>query len=320
MKKLQSISVIIFCAIALFFASCKKSSSTDITISDVSHAQIHSEDEAVVDGETDNVDNDIDNTVASSIKLCGIGNVYGNSVNHLPPDADTNNPANSATKIILTFNGTVGCRKRTGTITIELLNKPKWVEPGAVLKYTFTNFKVEDICRSRSITINGERFVTNVNGGNLVRLRLGQVTGNALLHRIKNGASGLVVDFTDSSGTKTANWNAARKRTMTFDADVFYLTIDGDTTRNGVPNTVSWGTTRLGKSYQTSITNSISANTHCGLWKPTSGTVLHTVGTFPVTVQYGLDLHGNPSAGCPNFYQVSWTLNGTIASKIFQYR
>ena len=323
MKKITNLFTICACCLSLFAVSCKKSSSDNSTTTeDVAEAKVHSDDAVNFDGESDAVDDDVDNTVASSAKFCGAF-IFNNGINHIPFDVDTTNAVNSTSRIILTFNGNIApgqCRKRTGTITIDLLNAPKWVETNAVLRYTFTNFKVQDVCKGKSITLNGERYVTNVSGGNLVRLKLGGI--NSLVHKIRNGANGLSVTFTDSSSSKTAVWNAARKTEIKFDSlsNGFYYTVNGDSTLNGIQYTASWGNTRNGKAYTTVINNAIKSNTVCKLWRPTVGLTTHTVGNFSFTTLFGLDANGSAvTSGCATHYKVSWQIGGG-GSNIIAYK
>lgn len=309
-------AVAMLCCFSLITISCKKNTSNnDTTVDESTQARVQSDDATTVDGETESVDDDVNNTVASSARFCGLGNIFAVG-NHLPPDADTSNPGNTANRIIITYNGTtIGCRKRTGTITIDLLNAPKWVEAGAILKYTFANFKVENVCTNRSVKINGERYVTNVNGGNLVRLKAGLVP--MLKHKIRTGTIGLEATFTDSSGARTAVWNVARLTTINYLTDNYYFNAAGDTTINNKPATESWGTTRFGNPYQTVFTSSIKSNTNCKLWKPTAGSVIHSVGNFNSIVQLGLNASGNPVGpnDCATHYRVTWTLaNGTSSA------
>ena len=306
----------LLCCFSLIAISCKKNTtSNDVSVDESTQARIQSEDAITVDGETESADDDVNNTVASSARFCGLGNVFAIG-NHLPFDADTSNPGNVANRIIITYNGTtIGCKKRTGTITIDLLNAPKWVEAGAILKYTFTNFKIENVCTNRSVKINGERFVTNVNGGNLVRLKAGLVA--MLKHKIRTGAIGLEATFTDSSGSRTAVWNVARLTTISYLTDNYYFNAASDTTINNKPATESWGTTRFGNAYQTVFANPIKSNTSCKLWRPTAGIVTHSVGNFNSTVEFGLNASGNivgPN-DCATHYRITWTLaNGTSST------
>jgi hypothetical protein len=318
-------AVVSLCCFSLIATSCKKNTSNnDATVDESTQARVHSDDATTVSTETESVDDDVNNTVASSARFCGLGNVFGIG-NHLPYDADTSNPGNTANRIIITYNGTtIGCRKRTGTVTIDLLNAPKWVEAGAILKYTFTNFKVENVCTNRSVRINGERYVTNVNGGNLVRLKAGLVP--MLKHKIRTGVIGLEATFTDSSGSKTAVWNVARLTTITYatNNNSYYLDAAGDTTIANKPATESWGTTRFGNPYQTVFTAPVKANTFCRLWKPTAGVVTHSVGNYNALVEFGLNASGNPVGpnDCATHYRVTWTLaNGTNSTpKLIEYK
>jgi hypothetical protein len=325
MKTLKSSFFITLFSVMLFAVSCKKNTNNATTTEDAVETKIQSNDAAYVDGETESVDDDVNNVAALSSKFCGVDNVFpsGTTLGHLPPDADTANPlGNTASRIILTYNGhgSVGCRKRTGTITIDLLNATRWVEPGAVLRYTFTNFKIEDTCKQKSIMFNGERFVTNVSGGNLFKLRRGDK--DKLVHKIRTGANGMQVTFVDSGVSKTANWNVAKLDSIRFTADVFYFWVNGDTTINNIANTSSWGTTRNGKAYQTWISNTIKANTHCLFWRPTAGLVNHNVGNVSSNVLYGLDAFGNAvaSGNCATHFKLSWQIGSASGNSLIAYR
>ncbi|MBS4043836.1 MAG: hypothetical protein KGZ59_08485 [Chitinophagaceae bacterium] len=316
-------ALILVCCFSLFSIACKKATS-DVNVTDEVQASVQSDDDEMFQSETETVDDDITNSLSSSARFCGAGNVFVGG-NFLPPDVDTSNPGNIANRMVFTFNGTVhGCRKRTGTITVDLLYANKWIEPGATLRIKFTNFKVEDVCRNRSITINGERLNTNVNGGNLFRLSINQIS--MLRHRIRTGTIGIEATFTDSSGSKTAVWNVAKNKTATFtvNPNKYNFEVSGDTTINGKVNTAAWGTTRFGKSYQTVYTSSVKSNTHCKVWRPTSGLVAHTVGAQTVQVVYGLNAQGNPvgPGDCATHFKVYWTNNNTSVtnSRLVAYR
>ena len=199
---------VVVCCFAMLNIGCKKNTTDTTTVDQATQARIQSNDAATVQGETDGVDDDVNNSTAASERFSGAGNVFATATG-IPDGTVTLPNPGAAAKIIIIYNGTpVGCRKRTGTLTIDLINGNHWVDSGAVLKYTFTNFKVENTCTGKSITINGERFVTNVLGSNLYRLHSGLVS--LLKHKIRTGASGYHVTFTDSSGSKTAVWNVAR--------------------------------------------------------------------------------------------------------------
>lgn len=317
-------ALIVVCCFAVLSIACKKNTTDSTTVDQASQARVQSNDAAIVQGESNGVDDDVNNSAAASERFCGAGNVF-NTPNPIP-DGTATLPSSStaAAKIVIVYNGTpVGCRKRTGTLTIDLVNGNRWVDSGAVLKYTFTNFKVENTCTGKSITINGDRYVTNVFGGNLFRLKNGLVS--LLKHKIRTGTSGYQVTFTDSSGSKTAVWNIARSTSITYKTTGnigYYFEANGDTTIAGIAKTESWGNTRYGNPYQTIFSGAVKANTYCGLWKATAGTVIHTIASTAITVDYGLNILGNQVGvnDCANFFKVTWLLaNGATGNQLFAY-
>jgi hypothetical protein len=313
---LKTIYTLCFFVIAL--TACKKNTTTATVVEETTQAKVQSDDASIFAGETESADDDVNNAAATSERFCGVGNVYNIPFTLL--DGTITLPTATSSKLYITYNGNnVGtCKKRTGTITIELVNGTRWVDVGAILKYTFINFKVENICTNRSIKINGERYVTNVSGGNLFKLRNGIIT--SLKHKIRTGSTGLQATFTDStSNALTAIWNIARLTTIEYDAsnNRYYFNAAGDTTIYNKANTESWGTTRYGNSYQTVYSTSVKANTGCKLWRPTAGELIHYVNNTTISVKYGLNILGNPVGAndCAEYFKVNWLLaNGTTGS------
>ncbi len=307
-------ALMMICCVALFSVACKKATSDDLIPDEPTQARVQSDDAALVQGETESVDDDVSGALSSSAKFSGDGNVFAASSENFSTDMDTTNVGNNASRTIITYSGTLnGCRKRTGTITIDLLNAHRWIMPGATIRIKFTNYKVENVCTNRSVTINGERFLTNVYGGNRYTLKKG--ISALLKHRVRTGAFGIEAKFTDSSGIKTAVWNVAKLTQITFNTipgtilGKYNFSINGDTTINGRANTESWGTTRFGTPYQTVFTSPIQANTVCKLWKPTSGEVKHHTGSHFSMVNFGLNSNGLPvgAGDCATHFRVSWT-------------
>ena len=297
--------------------SCKKAVDAvvdNVDASNTSKAKTQSIDASFVNGETDQTDNDVNNSASASAKMSGAGN---NNTSNGVPDASIDSSSSLKT-ITINYNGTqVGCKKRTGSITVDLISGNRWVDVGAVIKYTFNNFKVFNTCTNKSVTISGTRTVTNVLGGNLYTLAL--LRSPKLTHKVRASYN---VTFVDSNGTtKTAQWNVARKTDIIYANSFFGFTSSGDTTYSGLSSVESWGTTRDGYNYTTQFTTPIVSNTGCGVWKPTAGVVIHTVASFPFTVQYGLDASGNQvTAGCAAYYKVSWlTIAGATVSALFPY-
>lgn len=310
--------------LAISFIACKKSTNDTTIVEEATQARVQTDDATIVQGETESADDDVNNVAASSERFCGSGNIFGGPSILADATITTSLPG-TASKITITYNGNTNpnspCRKRTGTIVIELLNAPKWIEPGATLKYTFINFKVENVCTNRSVIINGERYVTNVKGGNLFKLHSHSI--DSLQHRVRTGSIGLEATFTDSSGSKTAVWNVARNTVIRNIADTYFFTTSGDTTLNGYANTESWGTTRFGSAYQTVFSASIKANTFCKLWKPTAGEVVHHVGNFTAIVKFGLNAQGNPVGAndCATNYRVTWVAaSGVSNTSLLTYK
>ncbi len=313
------VTVVIVSSVAI--VSCKKTienitNSVDNT--NAASAKTQSADASLVNPEMEQTDNDVDNVVSTSAKMCGAGNIFTNTTNVLPPDV-TVDATTSKQTLTITFNGTLygGCRKRTGTITVDLNNASRWIDSGAVLHYTFTNFKVVNTCTNKTITINGYRELTNLSGGNFFTLTTFKTL--KLTHKIRGNYS---LAFTDASGnTDSANWNVARNTTITYSNPTYTVLTSGDTTISGIQQVESYGTTRNGSSYTTAFTTSIMSNTTCGLWKPTAGVVAHKVGLFAFGVQYGVDSTGTQVlSGCAGYYKISWpTVAGTTATAIIPY-
>jgi len=314
-------------SITIFSISCKKKT-TDVvnTLEEAIQARVQSDDATMLQGETQNVDDEVNNATSTSERFCGIGNIYNVPFNLY--DAIIDLPTTNSGKLTITYNGVVNsgdCKKRTGVITVELVKGVRWVDIGAILKYTFINFKVENICSNQSIKVNGERYITNVNGGNLFRLKNSAVT--SLKHKVRTGLNGLDITFTDSSNiSRTAVWNVARISTIEFDSarNKYNFNSAGDTIINGKINTESWGTTRYGNPYITVFSIPVKANTFCKLWRPTSGEISHYVGNTTVTVKYGLNALGSPVGqnDCAGFFKVNWVLSNGISGSqpLAQYR
>ena len=325
---MKIISLKQFCIAVLSIAivsitSCKKA---DVTIlEEATQARVQSDDATMIQGETESAEDDVNNATASSERFCGAGNFYNTPFSL--QDATINFPTATSNIISIVYNGNIvlnSCKKRTGTITIELVNGTRWLEVGAKLRYTFTNFKVENTCSNRSIKINGERYVTNINGGNLFKLQNGSIT--SLKHKVRTGINGLVITFTDSLNTVlNANWNIARLTTIEYNAtkNKYNFSAAGDTIINGKNNTESWGFNRYGNIYITTFTTPVNANTNCKLWRPTSGEINHFVSNTTITVKYGLNALGNQvgTNDCAGFYKVSWVLsNGINGGQLYAYR
>ena len=281
------------------------------------------EDANEIKSESDNVNNDINSSINNtsiggrtsasySSELCGV----------------TIDSSQIANKILFyNFDGTTPCfspsRTRSGQIKVELINGTSWKNVGAVLKISYINFKVTKLSNNNSITFNGTKTLKNVNGINWLTFLLG--TSN-----FKFQERALNVQVTFSDGTQ-ATWNSARLTTWDYiqanaTPGIPYgyvkFTSNGDTALSSTQNVDSWGLNRNNQSFITFYNAPWISNSYCGFWRPTSGSVNHSVvGANNFSLQLGVDQSGNPSTlPCAYGYKVSWTpTGGTAQSQIISY-
>ena len=208
-------------------------------------------------------------------------------------------------KLTITYDGTtnVGGRTRSGSIILQLAGAgtTKWHTAGAVLTITFNNYKATRLSDNKSITINGSKTITNVNGGSFTTLSIG--TGS-LVHKMRS--SNMMITFDDNT---QRTWSVARTRTITRQSNGFTISTVGDTTISGTPNVAAWGTTRLNSTFYSAITSPVIWNTANCLYAPVSG--VRVVGGISraLTITYGVDSNGNAATGssCPYGVKLAWT-------------
>jgi hypothetical protein len=280
------------------------------------------EDANEIKSESDNVDNDINSSINNtsiggrtsasySSELCGV----------------TIDSSQIANKILFyNFDGSTPCfspsRTRGGQIKVELINGNSWKNVGAVLKLTYINFKIIKLSNNKSIQFNGVKTLKNVNGINWFTF-LTSVSNFKFQERALN------VNVTFENGDQ-ATWNSARTTTWDYIAanvtpgipyGYVKFTSNGDTIRNNISNTDSWGTNRNGQIFQTYYQSPWVSNSYCGFWRPISGNLSHQVGIYNLGLQLGVNQNGDPSTlTCAYGYKVSWTpLGGTAQTLINSY-
>ncbi len=280
------------------------------------------EDANDIKSESDNVDNDINSSINNtsiggrtsasySSELCGV----------------TIDSSQIANKILFyNFDGTTPCfspsRTRGGQIKVELVNGNSWKDAGAVLKLTYVNFKITKLSNNKSIQFNGVKTLKNVNGINWF-------TFLTSASNFKFQERALNVNVTFENGDQ-AIWNSARITTWDYIAanvtpgipyGYVKFTSNGDTIRNNVSNTDSWGTNRNGQIFHTYYQSPWVSNSYCGFWRPVSGSLSHQVGIYNLGLQLGVNQNGDPSTlSCAYGYKVSWTpLGGTAQTLINSY-
>jgi outer membrane murein-binding lipoprotein Lpp len=314
MKKKIQFFATAFIASALIFTACKKNAKDEVDYA--TELSAHSDDQNRFSNETDALAND-DNTVLENYASFN-GRV--DNVTVLPCDASITSidSTSSTKKITITFNGTAcpgAARTRTGTVVLTMPLATRWKDAGAVLTDTIKNLKITRLSDGKSITINGTRTITNVNGSRLRDLVLGTTT--TIIHTI--ASSNMSVTFDDGS---VRTWQVARKRVFTGSGANIIITTTGNATVDGVANAAEWGTNRFGNAFVTAITQPLVVSGFCG-FRLTSGQVTHNRLVATAVVTFGLDANGNAVTSCPTgpfYFKLVWTgITGVVRTVIAPY-
>jgi hypothetical protein len=166
-----------------------------------------------------------------------------------------------------------------------------------------------------TLKINGVKTLENVNGHDWLAWALGNVD---IVYRERALNVQAVWD-----NTATATWNLARRTTWEYNPSTTDITFTavGDSTVNGYSTTDSWGVNRYGYAFTTYYTSPIISDTHCGLWRPNSGELVHHVNSKDYTITLGVDHNGNPHTGdCGYGFKVTWIPTvGSQTSVVISY-
>jgi hypothetical protein len=288
--------------VAFSLANCSKAKTTSAN----SNAQQHNEDVTNIKSESDNVNTDVNNVMA---QISAFGkNSQAQSVSVCGATIDTSGATGPQPYVTLIFDGTTVCpnpsRIRSGSIKIQLVSGSHWSSVGAVAVLTYTNYKVTyPSLNNHSLTFNGNKYLTDVNGINWVTYYL---TG-AVTATLKERTYNMTVSFDNSA--QTSNWNCARLSTWkASNYTTFSATVNGDTTIGG--KTIdSWGQTRYGTNFTTQMVQPWQSGTTCGWWYPTSGNYTSVTDSFTVSALLGVNSSGNQvSSGCAYGFKLSWSL------------
>jgi hypothetical protein len=267
-------------------------------------------DGAVTDGNTAMSSNSLMNgRVASG---AAAGDVCGASV-------DTTQRSQGI--LTLTFDGTSNCNGhiRTGKLKLTLqgyTSGKRWSDVGAVMSTEFTNYNVKRVSDNKSLTYNGVVNVTNVSGGNIVKLVLGMQPN--VIHKVDG--TNLSVKFDDG---KISNFNLSRQYTHTYSNSIYEIKGEGTGTQNGISNIENWGTTREGDGFTSQVVEPVIWNSTCSGHKPAKGKLDIQVESkdFGLMTTLGVDASGNVvTSGCPWGYKVEWSLGNKSGSKLFKYQ
>jgi hypothetical protein len=288
MKKIVIYSLGLFLGSSLFFTACQKTNTTDSTSTEnLTESKVHSDDQALVADETDEITTDASTSVENVIAISG--NLVAN---YFPPPCNatiTYDTLNAVRTITITYNGLNcnGTRTRTGVVTISIPAGVLWRNAGAQLTITYTNLKITRVSDGKSITINGSKLITNVSGGLLRNLAtLGTIT-----HTITS--PGMSITFDNGS---VRSWQIAKKRVFTYNNGMV-ITTTGTHTEGNTNGVSEWGTNRFGNAFVTAIVDPMVIRQDCN-FRLTSGHIQHSRLLRTVDVTFGLDANGNPTT-CP---------------------
>jgi len=301
-------------AMSVVFTSCKKTDTVDNT-DNSNELSTHSEDQARVSGDVDDVADDVNGVVDGFDAFTG-SRTY-NTDN--PNSVICNGTAvldSTATdrRITITYNGVncVGNRIRDGIVIVTMPLATRWRDVGAVITVTTQSLRITRVRDNRSITISGTQTYTNVSGGLLRNLpTLGTVT-----HDINS--AGITVTFDNNS---QRSWQVARRRVFTYNNGVV-ITVTGRHTDGNITGISEWGTNRFGNNFVTSISQPMVVRQDCN-FRLVSGEVKHQKLSASIVTTFGLDSAGIPT-GCPGtgtyYFKTVWTgVNGVVRTVILPY-
>jgi hypothetical protein len=311
MKKKIQVLLAVFAAGTLCFTACKKNSNE---VDYAAELSAHSDDQSRFSNETDEIANDANNAIDGYTAFNGrIDNSANTAI--LPCNVTAVvDSVSSPKKITLTYNGLncAGTRTRVGTVVLTLPANVRWKDAGAVLTVQYQNLKITRVSDGKSVTINGTKTITNVNGGLIRNL----ATSSPITHRI--ASTGMTITFDDGS---QRTWQIAKQRVFTYSNGIV-ITTTGTGTVDGATNVSEWGTNRYGNPFVTSITQALVVRQDCN-FRLTTGVVTHTRLAATAVVTFGLDASGNatscPGTG-PYYFKLVWTgINGIVRTVILPY-
>ena len=300
-KQISYLSVLILSA-GLFFSSCKKENKTETDAT--AEFQTQSDDQAQFTTETDAVSDDAN----AAIETVGGSYAGERPMNPVVPldlpchaSLAVDTVSNPRT-ITINYNG-ANCsntRIRTGSVIISFAPGFRWAIAGQQYTVTTQNLKITRLRDNKSITINGEKTVTNVSGG---RLRNLATRVNPIVHDITS--SGINVTFND--GTQR-NWQIAKRRTFTYDNGIV-IAVSGTHSAGVVTGIAEWGTNRAGNAFTSAILEPMVVKQSCD-FRLVSGKLQHTGPAVTTITTFGLDAAGFPVTSCPSgvfYYKLVWT-------------
>lgn len=331
-RKIYSIGFVVIAILFMLPTSCSKTGYTIInTTADSSNQIITAGDEQNINYEFDQAINEallattVSRIAGGDTAAAATGPVLYSTISNVV--IDTSHIVDSAL-IHLTYYGKNAdqTKGRTGIITLQFArdNNGKvipWKTPGATISITFSQYEVIILATNKSLWLNGTAAITNLSGGLLkAPANIALTPGDSLQDKV----SGTVV-FTYNDNTtviQTWTWDITQTRMFNLQNNLLTSTIYGDSSVQSANKISTSGTTRLGYAFYTQVTGPVVQNISSAyiLSNPTAGEkVIHGI-PEPVTIDYGVDIHGNPAQGISPFgYKLSWIANGGQATLVERY-
>ncbi len=313
-KQISYLSVAILSA-GLFFSSCKKENSTTPTdTTTAAEVKTGADDQSRFTTETDAVSDD------ANAALENVGGSYAGESPiapqlHFSCDATvTVDTVSNPRTITITYNGD-SCignhRTRSGSVVISFVPGFHWNTAGAHYTVTYHNLIITRKPDTKSITMNGEKTITNVSGGKLRNLA---TRTSPIVHEVTS--SGMSITFDD--GTQRS-WQIAKRRTFTYDNGIV-ISVTGISSLGG--GIAEWGINRFNKNFTSAILEPLVVRQSCN-FRLVSGKVEHKGPAVTSTTTFGLDANGNAVTSCPSgpfYYKVVWMgTNGNSYTYIGPY-
>ena len=303
--------VTMLCIACTFLQACKKDEEAPELSGETKQ---FNDDSNTFKAESDQADNDVTAALQDIPAFGRLANIAVTPVCGMTVDT-----TQVSQKIVyLNFDSTIACltpaRSRSGQIRVELTQGNYWRDAGSELTLTYIQYKVTRLSTGKSITFNGTKKLTNINGNNW----MGFLAGTDTL-KYKSRAFNLQVRF--NSGL-TASWNVAYLSEWHYRPvpQEVVFTASGDTIMVGNNRTASWGSNRYHQDFITVFNKPIVSNTSCGLGRPTHGDLTHKFNNSRFDIVLGVDQNGNAANGCPYGFLVYWYYDETeVASAVFSY-
>ncbi len=278
--------------------SCSKNNTSPSAGTDnTAEAEAQASDQIAYSNATDEVNDDVNAVMLNS------GGSYnerltGNPLFKLPCDLTNSNIVVDTTKnprsITITYNGNT-CNlshTRTGSVIISFSPNFKWGASGNVLTISFNNFKVTNSLSGKSITLNGTRTITNVNGGLLSSMAT-LPPSDSIVNTVVD--ADMSITFDDSA---QRTWQTNIRRAFSYNSTTGVLVTTSGSAQ---------GINRFGHSFTTTITQPLEYSLDC-LSGYLGGQIKTVSSTVTTTTTLGLTSALTPVSSCQAvmYYQITW--------------